>query len=168
MAARATTQTRTPVVLGPDEGEALWFNNDLLTLKATAEETRGALLAVEELARGGKVTPLHSHPEEAETFYVLEGEVLFHVDGSDTPVGPGTFVSVPAGVPHAYLVTSELARTLIVVTPGSGAMEAFFRGAGEPATERALPPEGPLDIERIGAAAERTGAVEILGPPPFG
>jgi hypothetical protein len=28
-------------------------------------------------------------------------------------------------------------------------------------------PPGPLDIERIGAAAERTGAVAILGPPPL-
>jgi hypothetical protein len=46
-------------------------------------------------------------------------------------------------------------------------MERFFREAGEPATERVLPEAGPLDIERIAAAARRTGAVEILGPPPF-
>jgi hypothetical protein len=67
----------------------------------------------------------------------------------------------------AYLVTSEVARLLILITPGSGTMEAFFREAAEPAAERALPEAGPLDIERIAAAAERTGAVEILGPPPF-
>ena len=47
-------------------------------------------------------------------------------------------------------------------------MEDFFRAAGEPAVERKLPPAGPLDIERIGLAAQRTGAVAILGPPPFG
>jgi hypothetical protein len=46
-------------------------------------------------------------------------------------------------------------------------MESFFRAAGEPAAELVLPPERPLDIERIAAAAERTGAVKILGPPPF-
>lgn len=61
-----------------------------------------------------------------------------------------------------------MARTLVLITPGSGAMEAFFRNAGEPAAERALPAEGPLDIARIAAAAERTGAVKILAPPPFG
>ena len=71
-------------------------------------------------------------------------------------------------MPHAYLVTSETARTLILITPGSGAMEDFFRAAGEPAAERGLPVAGPLDIERIGLAAQRTGAVAILGPPPFG
>jgi hypothetical protein len=67
----------------------------------------------------------------------------------------------------AYLVTSEVARLAILITPGSGTMEAFFREAAEPAAEHALPEAGPLDIERIATAAERTRAVEILGPPPF-
>jgi quercetin dioxygenase-like cupin family protein len=158
----------TPIVLGAEEGEALWFNNDLLTIKAAAAETGGELLVVEETARRGKVTPLHTHPAQQETFYVLEGEARFHLDGDDRDMGPGSFVSVPPEVPHAYLVTSEIARCLIVVTPHAEAMESFFRAAGEPAPERALPPEAPLDIERIAAAAESTGAVRILGPPPFG
>lgn len=168
MAVQGTTPIPRPVVLEPNEGEALWFNNDLLTFKATGAETGEAFLLVEELARRGKVTPLHSHPAEEETFYVLEGQALLHLDGSEQSLTAGGFVSIPRGVPHAYLVTSEVARTLVLITPGSGAMEAFFRDAGEPAAERALPAEGPLDIERIGAAAERTGAVKILGPPPFG
>jgi quercetin dioxygenase-like cupin family protein len=167
MSGTSTTETRRPIVLAPAAGEALWFNNDLLTFKATGADSGGRFLLVEEIARRGKVTPLHLHPEEEETFYVLEGEALFHVDGSDEAVRAGGFASVPPGVPHAYLVTSDTARTLVLVTPGSGAMEAFFRDAGEPARERVLPPERPLDIERIAAAAERTGAVKILGPPPF-
>ena len=162
------SRTRAPIALDAGEGEALWFNNDLLTLKATGAQTGGAYLLVEEIARAGKVTPLHTHPAEEETFYVLEGEALMHLDGEDRSVGAGGFVSVPPGVPHAYLVTSELARMLLLVTPGSGAMEAFFREAGEPAAERALPEPQPLDIERIGRAAQHSGAVAILGPPPFG
>ncbi len=90
-----------------------------------------------------------------------------HLDGEQRSVTAGSFVSVPPGVPHAYLVTSETARTLVLITPASRAMEDFFRAAGQPAPERALPAAGPLDIERIGLAAERTGAVAILGPPPF-
>jgi quercetin dioxygenase-like cupin family protein len=156
------------VALDADEGEALWFNNDLLTFKATGAQTAGSYLLVEELARRGKVTPLHTHPVETETFYVLEGEALMHLDGDERTVAAGSFVSVPPGVRHAYLVTSEVARTLVLITPGSGAMERFFREAGEPAADRVLPPPAPLDLERIGAAAARTGAVEILGPPPFG
>jgi quercetin dioxygenase-like cupin family protein len=168
MAAPEATQTRMPIVLEHDQGEAIWFNNDLLTFKATGSDTGGALLVIEELARRGKVTPLHTHPEERETFYVLEGEALFRLDGEDRVVGSGGFASVPPGVPHAYLVTSETARSLLLITPGSGAMEAFFRQAGQPADERALPAQAPLDIARIGDAAARTGAVNIIGPPPFG
>jgi quercetin dioxygenase-like cupin family protein len=167
MVATGMTETAEPILLAPDAGEALWFNNDLLTFKATGADTGGAFLLVEEVARRGKVTPLHLHPEERETFYVLEGEALFHVDGSDQTVRPGGFASVPPGVPHAYLVTSEVARTLVLISPGSGAMEAFFRQAGQPAAERGLPTERPLDMAGIAAAAERTGAVRILGPPPF-
>jgi quercetin dioxygenase-like cupin family protein len=163
-----STRRRAPMALDPDEGEARWFNNDLLTFKATGSQTDGAYLLVEEVARRAKVTPLHTHPTEHEAFYILDGEVLLHLDGDEWAVTAGSFVSVPPGVPHAYLVTSEMARSLILVTPGTGAMEEFFRQAGEPAAERALPPTGPLDINRIRVAAERTGAVEILGPPPFG
>src|SRR3954470_8131960 len=160
------SNTRAPITLDPGQGEALWFNNDLLTFKATGAQTAGAYLLVEELARQGKVTPLHIHPHETETFYVVEGELRMHIEGEERTVAAGGFVSVPPGVRHAYLVTSELARTLLLVTPGSGAMETFFREAGAPAADRMLPPPAPLDLERIGAAAARTGAVEILGPPP--
>ena len=163
-----TNHTRAPIALDSDEGEALWFNNDLLTIKATGAQTAGAYLLLEEVARRGKVTPLHTHPVEEETFYVIEGAMLVHIAGEERAVAAGGLVSVPPGVPHAYRVTSELARTLILITPGTGAMEQFFREAGEPAAERTLPEAGPLDIERIGAAAANTGAVEILGPPPFG
>jgi quercetin dioxygenase-like cupin family protein len=168
MPAQESTGLRSAIVLDARDGEALWFNNDLLTLKATGAQTGGAFLLVEELARRGKATPLHTHPDEDETFYVLEGTARFHLDGSERTIDAGGFVAVPRGVPHAYLVTSEEARALILVTPGSGAMERFFRDAGEPAAEPGLPAEEPLDIERIGAAAERTGAVRILGAPPFG
>ena len=167
MAAQETTQTARPIVLDAGDGEALWFNNDLLTFKATGAQTGGGFLLLEELARRGKATPLHTHPQEEESFFILEGEALFHLDGDERTLGPGSFVSVPRGEPHAYVVTSEVARALVLLTPGSGAMEAFFRDAGEPAAGRELPPDGPLDLERIGAAAERTGAVKILGPPPF-
>ena len=168
MAAEMNTRTRRPVVLDHDKGEALWFNNDLLTLKATGAQTDGAYLLVEEVARRGKVTPLHAHPFEEETFYMLEGEVVIHLDGDERSLRVGSLVSVPPGLAHAYLVTSEVAHSLILITPGSGAMEQFFREAGDPAPQLVLPEAGPLDIERIAAAAERTGAVEILGPPPFG
>lgn len=157
----------TPIVAGPNEGEALWFNQDLLIFKATSEATGGVFILFEEHSQRGKATPLHTHPDAGESFYVLEGEVLMEVDGHQQTASAGDFVAVPKGVPHAFTVTSETAIVLTLITPGAPAFEAFFRDAGEPAPERKLPPPGPLDIGRIQAAAERHGSVVILGPPPF-
>ena len=164
----AEQKTRpTPIIAGPKEGEALWFNLDLLIFKATSEATGGAFILFEEHSQRGKATPLHTHPDVEESFYVLEGEVLMEIDGEQQTASVGAFVAVPKGVPHAFTVTSETAVVLTLITPGAPALEAFFRDAGEPAPERKLPPPGPLDIGRIQAAAERHGSVVILGPPPF-
>jgi len=99
-----------------------------------------------------------------ETLYVLEGEILLHIDGEEQRVGLGGVALAPRGVPHAFLVTSETARILFLETPGSS--EAFYRGASEPST-RELETAAPVDFARVRASAERNGGIEILGPPPF-
>lgn len=149
------------------DGELLWFNNSLITFKATSAETDGAFVLFEMLSRRGKATPLHRHPGEDESFYVFDGELLAHVDGREVSAGPGAFLSIPRGTPHAFVVASETVRFLTLLTPGPAEAEQFFRDAGEPAAAAELPPDGPLDIPRIQASAERNGSVELLGPPPF-
>ncbi len=153
----------TPYALDPGEGEPLWFFGALATVKVSAEQSGGRFALIEQLAPRGMATPLHVQPEDDETFYVLEGELTFYLeDGQPIPASAGSFVHVPAGAPHAFQVDSETARVLDFTTPQH---ESFMRAAGEPAQERVLPPEGPPDMEKVGAAAKEYG-VEILGPPP--
>ncbi len=158
--------TAVPIVRGEEEGERRWFaGGGLWTMKATAEETDGAFILFEDRMTRGKTTPLHTHPHEDETFIVLEGEILVHVEGTEHPVGPGGVAVVPRGTRHAFLVTSETARILALHTPGSS--EAFHRDASEPSTEEA-DTQRPPDLDRLRAAAERNpGCIEILRPPPF-
>lgn len=153
----------TPYALGSEDGEALWFFGTLLTVKAGAEQTGGRFALVEQYAPRGMATPLHIQPEDDETFYVLEGDLTFYIeDGQPIPAPAGSFVHIPAGTPHAFQVDSETARFLDLTTPQH---ESFMRAAGEPAQERVLPPPGPPDMERVGAAAQKYG-VDIVGPPP--
>ena len=153
---------RAPHVVDDGEGEALWFFGTLLLLKATGEQTGGRFCLCEQRGRRGMATPLHRQPADDETFVVREGELRFWLGGGDpVAAGPRATVHVPAGAPHACAVASAAARWLDLTTPNH---EAFFRAAGEPAPERALPPDAP-DTAKVGAAAERFG-VEILGPPP--
>lgn len=155
-----------PIVLSEGEGEKLWFyGGGAHTWLATSVETGGAFLLFDDVMTRGKTTPLHTHPEVDETLYVLDGEILVHVDGREQTLGSGGVAMLPRGVPHAFLVTSERARILCLETPGTS--EAFYRGASEPLTP-ALEASAPVDFDRVRASAARNGGIEILGPPPFG
>jgi quercetin dioxygenase-like cupin family protein len=153
------------IVRADGEGERLRFwGGGVLTMKATAEETGGAFLLFEDSMARGKTTPLHIHAGEDEALYVLDGEILVHIDGADHAVRQGGLAVAPRGVPHAFLVTSETARVLTLQTPGSA--EGFYRGASEPAPAGS-DPSGPVDFARVREAADRSGGMEIVGPPPF-
>lgn len=155
-----------PVVRVDGEGDKLWFyGGGIHTWLATSSETAGVFLLFDDVMTRGKATPLHAHPEADETLYMVEGEILVHIDGREQKLGRGAVAMVPRGVPHAFLVTSETARILFLETPGSS--EAFYRGASEPLTP-SLEASAPVDFDRVRASAARNGGIVILGPPPFG
>jgi quercetin dioxygenase-like cupin family protein len=157
--------TAVSIVRADREGERLRFwGGGILTMKATAAETDGVFMLFEDHMPQGKTTPLHAHANEDETLYVLDGEILVHIDGQNHALGPHGIAVAPRGIPHAFLVTSPTARVLCLQTPGSA--EAFYRGASEPAGDDA-DPAGPVDFDRVGESAERSGGMQLLGPPPF-
>jgi quercetin dioxygenase-like cupin family protein len=156
------------VIRQAGEGERLWFaGGGLFTMKATPAETGGAFALFEDREVRGKPTPLHLHPDDDEVLYVLEGEILVHVDGAEHRVGAGGVFVAPRGVPHAFLVTSETARLLCLTVPGTGWAAVQYRELCEPASPDAVPGSQPPDFAKIRAVAERSDCIEILGPPPF-
>ncbi len=155
---------RGSIVRSRDEGERRWFYGGGVHLwKATAEETDGEFFLFEDRMTRGKVTPLHIHPESDESMFVLEGEILMHVDGTNHRIGAGGLATAGRGVPHAFLVTSPEVRLLCLHTPGC--CQAFYRDASETMGEDAE--DGPVDMTRVRASAEKNGGIVILGPPPF-
>jgi quercetin dioxygenase-like cupin family protein len=153
------------VIRQAGEGEHLWFaGGGVFTMKASAAETGGAMMVLEDRVARGKTTPLHLHPQEDELIYVLEGELIAHVGGKEYRVGERGMVFFPRGSAHSFLVTSETAHLLCVQTPGSG--EGFYRQASEPATSEA-DVRRPPDLARLRAVANECASIELLGPPPF-
>jgi len=151
------------IVRNAGEGERMWFlGGGIHTWKALAEETGNSMIVFEDELERGKVTPMHLHADVDEAMYVIEGEILLNVEGSERTVGAGGFTFAPRGCAHAFVVTSDRARVLAIQTPGSG--QAFYRDASEPANESGT---GPVDFDRIREVAAETGATTILGPPPF-
>jgi quercetin dioxygenase-like cupin family protein len=153
-----------PIIRRAGEGEKRSFlGGGLHTWKLTTEDTGGAFFMFEDVMAQAKTTPWHRHPEADETVYVLEGEIVVNVDGEESRVGAGGMTFTPKGLPHAFIVVSQIARLLTIQTPGIG--QGFYRGASEPATDDR---SDTIDIARLQASAqENPRGVELLGPPPF-
>jgi quercetin dioxygenase-like cupin family protein len=156
--------TRAPIILAAGEGDKRSFlGGGLHTWKLMTEDTGDAFFLFEDLMAGGKTTPLHRHPEADETVYVLEGEILANIGGTESRVSAGGITFTPRGTPHAFLVVSDTARLLTMQTPGVG--QSFYRGASEPAIDDT---SDAVDISRIQASAkDNPHGIELLGPPPF-
>ncbi|MCU1677298.1 MAG: cupin protein [Frankiales bacterium] len=153
-----------PVVRSADEGQRRWFHGGGVHVwKATQAETGGAFILFEDQMTAGKCSPLHVHPDSDETFYVVDGEIAVHLDGTQHRLSAGAVMVAPRGVPHAFLVLTPTARVLCLHTPGS--CEAFYWDASEPLAAGAS--DGPVDMERVRLSAARNGGMVIVGPPPF-
>jgi quercetin dioxygenase-like cupin family protein len=63
----------------------------------------------------------HVHDDHTDSFYVLEGEVEFLVNGEWRRGGPGSFFSAPPGVEHGFRIAGEQPiRVLNVHAPNVG------------------------------------------------
>ncbi len=147
----------------------LLFGN-LLTFRMRPSEGAPFLLTEARSAPGAGAPP-NTHAGDDEAFYVLSGTYEFMVDGEVTRQGPGGFVPIPNGAPHAFRNVGEgEARLLILNWPGR-AHEAFFSRLGEPVRPEGMdtvppPPPGPPPAEVLAGLVRRAAecGVHILPP----
>ncbi|MGA7670993.1 MAG: cupin domain-containing protein [Nitrolancea sp.] len=155
--------TNRAMVLAVDEGEAIWFANALMIVKADTETTNGHFAMIDQRVPGGYAVPRHVHHAEDEAWYLLEGEATFYCGDDRFTAGAGSWVFLPRDVPHTFKVGPDGARLLTMSAPST--FVDFVKECGEPARERAIPPQLPIDAERLTAIAAKY-EVEIIGPPP--
>jgi quercetin dioxygenase-like cupin family protein len=79
-----------------DEMEKEVMNDKLARRLVTGEK---AMLAQIFLKKGALV-PTHQHESEQIT-YILEGALLFRVEGKEVTVGKGQVLLIPSNVPHS-------------------------------------------------------------------
>ena len=152
--------------LGSGEGRSLWVLGELVTRKASSEQTGGAYSLFEVVVQPQGGPPPHIQHREDESFYVLAGEFEFLDNGNTIRASAGSFVYVPKGNLHTFKnVGTEPGRMLVNQTPG-GLHERFYEEIGEEAQDLTTPPvmECPPDLERIVAIAAKYG-IEIPPPP---
>ncbi len=145
-------------VLGPGEGRPIDLGGSrTISVKATREETSGAFSLLETAGPPGSGPPLHVHQDAAEAFYVLEGEYVIFLDGREHACPAGSFVFVPAGMPHSFRVGKVASRKLNLYAPA--AMVGYFDELSE-ATKK-----GIVDPALLAEIATRY-YMEVLGPVP--
>jgi len=144
-----------PVFQGPGEGRP--SDNPLgveLVFKVRGEQTDGALTAFENLVASGEGPPMHTHANEDEAIYVLDGDVRFKLGDEIRNGAAGSYVFIPRGMPHAWQnVGRGAARMLFHFTPSG--MERFFDDFA------ALEAPGPGAFETVGAEV----GLDVVGPP---
>jgi quercetin dioxygenase-like cupin family protein len=142
-----------------------WWKTGRIRAKVTGAQTGGSFSQVETIDPHGTATPLHSHRNEEEAFYVLEGDVAVLVDGQWLELTAGDFALIARGTPHAYVVVSDLARMLVTFSPAG--FEHAFTDLGVAVSESPAPPVQTIipSPEEMVAAFAPYGC-EILGPPP--
>jgi quercetin dioxygenase-like cupin family protein len=74
----------------------------------------------------GQTIPPHTHANEDECSYVLQGQLTCYVGGEVVVAPAGSYVVKPRGVPHAfYNDGTEAVRVLEILTPGDS-FEGYF------------------------------------------
>jgi mannose-6-phosphate isomerase-like protein (cupin superfamily) len=159
-----TTATDIPAAYVAHQGEPRWFGDALFEFLVPSAATDGQLCVFRATLPRGFAPPRHVHTREDEVFLVLEGDAAFEIDGRRLSAGAGTSVFMPRGVPHGFLVESEVAVMLGVMVPGD--FEHLFRALSRPAGERALPPAGAVPLEVAAVMAEQLAlGTQVVGPP---
>ena len=127
-------------------------------IKLSGTETGGTYAIIEDQTPPDMGPPLHRHSREDESFYVLEGEYVFEVDGERISALAGSSVYAPKGTAHRFQNVGATAGRLLVMVQPAG-LDSFFvdiddatRGAREP------------DLSVVGPIFEKHG-LELLGPP---
>jgi quercetin dioxygenase-like cupin family protein len=124
-----------------------------LEIRYLVEGARSGGLGVFEMKvpAGAHVPPPHSHTDNEECVYVLEGTLRYSVDAQTRDLKPGDWMSTPRGAVHQFSnQAAETARVLVILTPDIG--EDYFREVAG-----VVNAGGPTDRAKLGQVMARYG-----------
>jgi quercetin dioxygenase-like cupin family protein len=148
------SRIETPVIITPETQRVIPFLGQRYRVRVAGQDTAGTFAVMDAEAPRGHGSPMHVHRHDSEVFLVLEGTPRVVVDGQEHEAGPGSAAVLPAGLPHGFVITSEVARYLTVHHG-----PAFEQFAAMVAESDGVP--DPSRLAEIAAAHD----IDIVGPP---
>ena len=114
------------LVVAAGEGEVVLRGGFGVVGKVSGTETGGAFSVVEHPLEAGILgAPPHTHANEDETSFVIEGEIGVLIGDKEFRAGAGTYVLKPRGVPHAFWNPGPgPSRILEIISPAG--FERYF------------------------------------------
>jgi mannose-6-phosphate isomerase-like protein (cupin superfamily) len=155
--------TATSIVTSQEDASPLAFANGVARILGSTATTNGAFSIVHLVQGHGIATPLHIHHTSDEAFFILAGEAHGVLGDEEWHAGPGSFVWLPRGVPHAFQTVSADALELLTMSI-PGAFDNFVVAASEPYVEGMDLAAAMPDPRRLAALAAQN-EIATIGPP---
>jgi quercetin dioxygenase-like cupin family protein len=138
-------------------GTTVSWLHSVYKILITPAETNGLLGMFSAVGKPGSGPPRHIHHNEDEIIHIVDGEVLFWLEGESFVRRSGDTVFIPRGKEHGFHILSKTpARFVTCLTPGG--FEGFFASVAN----RGL--RIPDHNSEIDAVAADFGC-EFTGPP---
>ncbi len=137
-------------------GQRLDVIGDQIDVLVTSKDSEGKMAAFATFTDPNTGPPLHSHSQEDEFFYVLDGEMEFEVDGRQLVLSGGDCALSPRDTAHTFRnIGQRRARMVVVAFPGGmdqflAELAAAVPSGIEPTSERILPPARKFGIRFLG------------------
>jgi mannose-6-phosphate isomerase-like protein (cupin superfamily) len=134
-----------------------WARDHTFVKVATAD-TDGAYALLEDNLKREFSLGLHLHRQHAESFYILEGQVDFYIDGDWLTATAASTVHIPPGIAHAVtLEAGQTAKMLMIFRP-----DGFDRYLAELATMSA---QQLADKKLMEELAVKYDIIDLAGVP---
>jgi len=99
------------------------FHGAKFTIKVLTSETNGSYTVMDIIHPPNLGPALHVHPKGSETFYIVEGNYEFILDGQSIIGRPGDVIFVPKEVPHKFIVGDKGGHAVVISPPD---LEFYF------------------------------------------
>lgn len=138
--------------LDPAAGPVVSVVGNTYRVLTSGEQTGGAYAVIDMLIAPGGGPPPHAHAAMQETFFVVEGEVVFRSETQTYTAGPGAFVEIgKGGAVHSFTNESGAAARLLCVVVPAG-LEQMFLESGQPVAPGDFRPKPPMTPEALAQA----------------
>lgn len=128
------------------------FHGAKFTIKVLSSETENKYTVLDIFHSPNLGPSLHKHPKGSETFYIIEGDYHFILNGKSINGKPGDTIFVPKDTPHRFEVGPKGGHAIVISPPD---LELYFFKIGE------LLVKGPVSFEEESSIGEQYGQVFI-------